>query len=83
MRNETLRIQVGTTATRNYDPHPIDRFGMQDQGHGMHTNPAPNRVRTNARYRSTVQQQPARFNRLSPAANAGQSYSQTTRVQGG
>lgn len=83
MRQETVRRLVGTDGTRNLDPHPVDRFGMQDQGHGMHTNPAPNRVRTNQRFRSTTQQRPARINRLSPAAYSGQSYSQTTRIQGG
>jgi hypothetical protein len=83
MLQVTVRKLVGTDNTRNLDPHRTARgTGTQDQGHGMHTNPAPNRVRTNARYANTVQQQPARVDRLTSARYAGQSYSQTTRVQG-
>jgi hypothetical protein len=84
MRQATVRKLVGTDATRNYDPHPKPReAGTADQGHGMHTNPTLSARLTQARYRNTVQQQPARINRLAAARYAGQSYSQTTRVQGG
>lgn len=83
MRNVTVNRQVGTSATRFFDPHPISQFGTQDQGHGMHTNPEPTKKATNRNFRARQQQQPARINRLSPAVYTGQSYSQTTVVQGG
>lgn len=81
MRNRTVRRQVGSDNTRNFDPHPIIEYGSQDQGHGMHTNPAPYKRATNARFGSGIpQMQPAHVNRLSPARYSGQSYSQTTNV---
>ncbi len=83
MRQETINRQVGTSATRNFDPRPIQAFGSQDQGHGMHTNPEAYKQSTNRNFRSKVQQQPARINRLSPGVYTGQSYSQTTVIQGG
>lgn len=82
MRQVTLAQQIGTTATRNFDPHPIVGYGSQDQGHGMHTNPAPWKRATNARFHDTAQMVPTHVNRLSPARYTGQSYSQTTRVAG-
>lgn len=83
-RQMTLTKQVGTDGTRNFDPRPIRSYGMQDQGHGMHTNPEPTKKRTNARYRSgNPQMQPTRIGRLSSSVYTGQSYSQTTRIQGG
>lgn len=83
MRQETVNRQVGTSATRNFDPHPISSFGIQDQGHGMHTNPPLTKIATNRNFRDRQQQQPARVNRLSPAVYTGQSFSQTTVIQGG
>lgn len=82
MRQMTVRRQVGTDATRNFDPRPIAGYGTQDQGHGLHTNPAPFKRATNARFQQTAQMQPAYVNRLSQARYAGQSYSQTTRMAG-
>ena len=81
MRNTTLNRQVGTSATRAYDPNPIATYGTQDQGHGLHTNPQQEHW-TTANYRNRQQQTPARVNRLSPAVYNGQSYSATTAVQG-
>lgn len=81
MRNTTINRQVGSSATRAYDPYPISSYGTQDQGHGMHTNVQKEHW-TSANYRDRQQQQPARINRLSPAVYYGQSYSQTTALQG-
>jgi hypothetical protein len=83
MRNTTVNRQVGTSATRNFDPHPITTLGTQDQGHGMHTNPSQPKAAVNKNFRARQQQQPARVNRLSPSVRSGQSYSQTTTIQGG
>lgn len=86
-RQVTINRQVGTSATRAFDPHPIRTYGTQDGTnggvvHGMHTNPEPYKSAVNANFRARQQQQPARVNRLSPAVYNGQSYSQTTVVQG-
>src|SRR5438034_3335903 len=78
MLQATVRKLVGTDNTRNYDPHPRERIGVQDQGHGMHSNPS-GRSLTLGRYRNTAQMRPTRINRLTSARYAGQSYSQTTR----
>lgn len=80
-RQVTINRQVGTSATRAYDPYPIATYGTQDQGHGMHTNVQKEHF-TTANYRDRQQQIPARVDRLSPAVYTGQSYSQTTAVQG-
>lgn len=87
MRQVTINRQVGTSNTRAQDPSPIVMYGTQDgtgiQGpHGMHTNHAQSKKATNANFRGRQQMQPARVNRLSPAVYTGQSYSQTTVVQG-
>lgn len=82
MRQVTINRQVGTSATRNFDPTPITQYGMQDQGHGMHTNPEQPKARQLANFRARQQQQPARVNRLSPSVYTGQSFSQTTVIQG-
>lgn len=82
MLQQTVRRMQGTSATRNYDPHPITTWGMQDQGHGMHTNPDMAKIDTNANFRQRQQQTAARVNRLSPQIYSGQSYSQTTVIQG-
>jgi hypothetical protein len=81
-RQVTVNRQVGTSATRNFDPFPIRTYGTQDQGHGMHTNPEQPKVGVLKNFRARQQQQPARVNRLSPAVYTGQSYSATTAVQG-
>lgn len=83
MRNTTVNRQVGTSNTRNQDPHPIVMYGTQDQGHGMHTNPNQPKSMVNKNFRARQQQQPARVNRLSPSVRSGQSFSQTTTIQGG
>lgn len=83
MRQQTVTRQQGTSATRNFDPHPIGSYGTQDQSHGMHTNPPLWKTASLKNFRDRQQQQPARVNRLSPAVYTGQSYSQTTVVQGG
>lgn len=84
MRQQTVTRMQGTSATRNFDPNPVvEGSGMQDQGHGMHTNPPLSKKAINANFRARQQQVPARVNRLSPAVYTGQSYSQTTSVQGG
>jgi hypothetical protein len=83
-RQVTVARQQGTSNTRNLDPHPvIAGSGMQDQGHGMHTNPERSKKAVNRNFRAKVQMQPAYINRLSPARNFGQSYSGTTTIQGG
>lgn len=87
MRQMTVNRQVGTSATRNFDPNPIATYGTQDgttggQIHGMHTNPSGYKPSQLRNFRDRQQQQPARVNRLSPALYTGQSYSQTTVIQG-
>lgn len=87
MRQMTINRQVGTDATRNFDPNPIVTYGTQDgttggQVHGMHTNPQTYKLTGLRNFRDRQQQQPARINRLSPAVYTGQSYSQTTAIQG-
>lgn len=81
-RQVTINRQVGTSATRAFDPYPITMYGTQDQGHGMHTNPVQPKSGVNANFRARQQQLPTRVNRLSPAVYNGQSYSQTTVIQG-
>lgn len=86
-RQVTINRQVGSSNTRAQDPNPIRTYGTQDgtrggQIHGLHTNPAQSKYATNANFRARQQQQPARVNRLSPSVYTGQSYSQTTVVQG-
>lgn len=83
MLQQTVRRQQGSSATRNFDPHPVSTLGIQDQGHGMHTNPPQSKVGVNARRANRAQQTAARVNRLSPSIYSGQSYSQTTAIQGG
>lgn len=86
-RQVTINRQVGTSNTRAQDPNPIRTYGTQDGTrdgvtHGLHTNPQQAKYATNANFRARQQQQPARVNRLSPAVYTGQSFSQTTVVQG-
>lgn len=87
MRQVTINRQVGTSQTRAFDPFPIRTYGTQDgtldgRTHGMHTTPEPAKKSTLKNFRARQQQTPARVNRLSPAVYTGQSYSQTTAVQG-
>lgn len=82
MRQVTINRQVGTSATRNFDPNPVHTWGMQDQGHGMHTNPEQPKSAVLKNFRQRQQQTAARVDRLSPSTYSGQSYSSTTAVQG-
>ena len=82
MLQQTLRRQQGSSATRAFDPHPVATFGMQDQGHGMHTNPPQPKAGVNGKRAARQQQTGARVNRLSPQVYSGQSYSRVTLIQG-
>jgi hypothetical protein len=84
MRNETVRTMVGTDNTRNLDPKPVTTYGIQDQGHGMHSNPVRGQALTARVYSAPARAQmtAGRFNRLADSVYTGQSYSQTTRSQG-
>jgi hypothetical protein len=75
MRNASLRTMVGNTASR----YPVVPGTPTS---GMHTMTPPGVARTMGRYATTPQIVPGRFNRLSPGQNSGQTYSQTTRLQG-
>jgi hypothetical protein len=89
VRNESDRRQAGTDNTRAQDPTPIATYGSQDgtmsKPHGMHTTPISGRVLSSRTYQASgrAQMTAARYNRLADAVYQGQSYSQTTRVQGG
>lgn len=75
-RNSSWRNLVGNSASR----FPV----VDSPTTGMHTMPgAPGAVLTQSRYVATPQMVPARPDRLSPAVYAGQTFSQTTRLQGG
>jgi hypothetical protein len=85
--NSTYREMVGNSATRGLD-RPFPRGGTQDQGHGLHTNPARPQISTapmaTQRYqrRTNPVMNPVRQDRLSNSRFNGQSYSQTTKPQG-
>lgn len=90
VRNHTDRRQAGTDNTRAQDPTPITTYGMQDgirngKPHGMHTTPINGRVLSGRAFTPAgrAQMVSARYNRLADSVYVGQSYSQTTRVQGG
>ena len=97
MRNASLRTMQGNDHTISYqDPDApytrsirADRPGggwriLQNQGKGLHTNPKPGITYTNARYQSPNPLMVApRVNRLASSVYTGQSYSQTTELQGG
>jgi hypothetical protein len=71
-----IRLMVGNSQSRAFaDPANPQR--------GLHTNPAVGVTRTAPRYVDTPQMRPGRQDRLTRASYAGQSYSQTTRMQGG
>lgn len=76
MRNATLREMVGNTRSR----FPVVPGAPTT---GMHTMVTPGVARTVQRYVTTPQMTGARIDRLKPGQYAGQTYSQTTRVQGG
>jgi hypothetical protein len=76
MRNATLREMVGNSNSR----YPVV---INAPTTGMHTMiPGPGAQRTVQRYVTTPQMTAARINRLAPGQYAGQTYSQTTRLQG-
>ena len=75
MRNATLRTMVGNTRSR----YPVIEGSPTT---GMHTMVTPGVARTVQRYVRTPQMVPARVDRLAPGQYSGQTYSQTTRVQG-
>jgi hypothetical protein len=74
-RNATWRNLVGNSRSR----FPV----VDSPTTGMHTMGQPGTARTLSRYVAVPQMVPARPDRLSPAVYAGQTYSQTTRLQGG
>lgn len=77
MRNVTVRRMAGTDQTRAL-ANPVDPTV------GLHTNPAIRPSGNLQRYAAGVPvMRPARTDRLSPARYNGQSYSQTTVLQGG
>lgn len=82
MQNSSYRQMAGNSNTRNADP-VATTYGTQTQGHGLHTTPKAATARTIGRYFNTVQMVPPRADRLSQARYSGQSYSQTTVMQGG
>jgi hypothetical protein len=74
-RNVTFRTMVGNSASR---------FPQVDTPTGgMHTMTAGAVSRTVPRYVTTPQMVGARIGRLQPGQYSGQTYSQTTRLQGG
>lgn len=75
MRNATLRQLVGNSRSR----YPV----INSPSTGMHTMGVAGVARTGQRYVKTPQMMPGRQDRLAAGQYAGQTYSQTTRVQGG
>lgn len=75
MRNVTYRNLVGNSKSR----YPV----VDSPSTGMHSMGAAGTARTSQRYVTTPQMRTARQNRISPGQYAGQTYSQTTRLQGG
>lgn len=75
MRNATLREMVGNTRSR----FPVVPDAPTK---GMHTMTPSGVSRTVPRFVTTPQMVPARIDRLAPGQYSGQTYSQTTRVQG-
>lgn len=74
MRNASLRMMAGNTASR----YPV----VDSPTTGMHTMGPTGVQRTAPRYVQTPQMVPGRYDRLRPGQYAGQTYSQTTRIQG-
>lgn len=75
MRNATLRTMVGNTESR----YPV----VNSPSTGMHTEIPSGVSRTVPRFVTTPQMTAARQFRLRPGQYAGQTYSQTTQIQGG
>lgn len=77
-RNVTMRIMQGTSRTRNL-PNPIDPTV------GLHSNPAVPTAALVIKFRNVENPRMTsrRYDRLSNARYSGQSYSATTRTQGG
>lgn len=76
MMNSTGRLMQGNSESR----FPV----VDTPTTGMHTNPPslPAGQQTGQRYRKTRQMTSVRIFRLSPGQYAGQTYSQTTQIQG-
>lgn len=74
MRNATVRDMVGNSRSR----FPV----INSPTTGMHTMGPSGQARTLPRYVETPQMSAARINRLSPGQYTGQTYSQTTALQG-
>lgn len=75
VRNTSLREMAGNSRSR----YPVVPGSPTT---GMHTMVTPGVARTVPRYVQTPQMRAARIDRLSPGQYAGQTYSQTTRLQG-
>lgn len=75
MRNVTYREMVGNSMSR----YPV----INSPTTGMHTMGPAGTARTLPRYVTTPQMRGERQFRLSPGQYSGQTYSQTTRLQGG
>ena len=75
MRTTEWRQEAGRGSSR-FPVNPASPTG------GFHTMTPAGVARTGPRYQATPQQQGARINRLSSSRYTGQSYSQTTAVQG-
>jgi hypothetical protein len=75
MRNATWRNLAGNSKSR----YPV----IDSPTTGMHTMGPAGTERTMARYVTTPQMVGERQMRLSPGQYTGQTYSQTTRIQGG
>jgi hypothetical protein len=74
MRCATLRTMVGNSESR----YPV----IDSPTSGMHTMGPAGTARTLPRYVQTQQMVPERQFRLAPGQYSGQTYSQTTRIQG-
>ncbi len=75
MRNVTWRNMVGNSSSR----YPVANTPTT----GLHTMGPAGVARTLPRYVETPQMRPERQMRLSPGQYSGQTYSQTTKLQGG
>lgn len=75
VRQATLREMVGNTRSR----FPV----INSPSTGMHTQIPSGVSRTAPRYVETRQMVPGRYDRLRPSQYTGQTYSQTTQIQGG
>lgn len=75
VRQATLREMQGNTRSR----YPV----TNSPSTGMHTEVPAGVARTVPRFVQTPQMVPGRYDRLRPGQYAGQTYSQTTQIQGG